>query len=496
MNDNVIPFPGGRRQPAAANPATTDRTGQAADRSTAAAADQIRAWATSHGLLGDARRTIASFRASSRPQPALLTPRPDRVAFVVRIDLDNAKPPIWRRLRLASDLNLERLHAILQDAMGWTNSHLHQFQMGPDARDFMMAPFLSAYDLEEGDEDGIPEAEVRLDQVIAKPGHRLFYWYDFGDSWHHTIKLESIESLPAEALCLAGRRACPPEDVGGLGGYEEIVAGLAGQIEPGEEEWIAERLEWLPPGFDLEAFDVDEVNELLAIGPYPELDAWRPQVVTLALRAALGSSEADALLRRALAVQSGLVTDVVAAATAAYRTLLEAVGDGVTLTAAGYLPPRLVAALLDRLDVDPAWADRGSREELARPVLTLRETATSLGLLRKARGTLTVTQAGRKAAANPSWLFAHVADRLPLGRESERDAGWLVLLYAATGRTWHDSYQVATRSFEALGWSHQYLPRVLFEEGRRTDTILGHLTGPSATPEWRAAVARALLLRP
>ena len=108
------------------------------------------------------------------------------------------------------------MHDVIQSAMGWSDMHLHHFQMGPDAKDFRVVPFLTPFDLEEGETDGTLEADVRLDQVIAKPGHRLFYEYDFGDSWHHTIKLEKVEPWvdgDPVAVCVTGRRACPPEAV-------------------------------------------------------------------------------------------------------------------------------------------------------------------------------------------------------------------------------------------------------------------------------------------
>lgn len=185
----------------------------------------------------------------ARPQSKLLPQRKSRAAYVVRVDLDDARPPIWRRLRLASDMNLAHLHDILQVVMGWTNSHLHQFKMGPDTKDFRMTPFLTDYDVEEGETAGLHERDVRLDQVLAKPGQRLFYEYDFGDSWEHTIKLEKIEPWSEndpEATCVTGRRACPPEDVGGLPGYEEALATLRGE-SGSDPEWTRELLGWLPP---------------------------------------------------------------------------------------------------------------------------------------------------------------------------------------------------------------------------------------------------------
>lgn len=244
--------------------------------------DDIRAWAkaylggfespheAAHHLLGALNASPLGFQFPARPQPKLLRRRPKKVTYVVRVDLDGAKPPIWRRLHLASDLTLDRLHDVLQAAMGWADSHLHHFQMGPDAKDFRMTPFLTDYDLEEGETDGVHERDVRLDQTLAKPGQRLFYTYDFGDSWHHTLKLEKVEPWvegSPDATCITGRRSCPLEDVGGLAGYAEALAALRG--EPGADpEWTRDLLDWLPPDFDPEAFDVEVVNNALTETPF------------------------------------------------------------------------------------------------------------------------------------------------------------------------------------------------------------------------------------
>lgn len=105
----------------------------------------------------------------NRVRPTLLEPRRDSARFVVRLDLDDAKPPIWRRLRLGSDVTLSELHDILQIAMGWTDSHLNHFQMGPDAKDFQVVPFLTPFDLKEG--------ETRSNcSSWARPGSRISNW--------------------------------------------------------------------------------------------------------------------------------------------------------------------------------------------------------------------------------------------------------------------------------------------------------------------------------
>lgn len=116
--------------------------------------------------------------------------RSDVVTYRVRIDLNRTKPPLWRRLELASDLFLDQVHEIIQAAFGWTDSHLHHFGSGPGHYGPETEHYLCPFQVEEG-ETGIPEEDVRLDEVLVDVGDKLFYDYDFGDDWQHTIKLEA-----------------------------------------------------------------------------------------------------------------------------------------------------------------------------------------------------------------------------------------------------------------------------------------------------------------
>ncbi|WP_448072602.1 plasmid pRiA4b ORF-3 family protein [Georgenia yuyongxinii] len=187
------------------------------------------------------------------------------VSYRVRLDLLDARPPIWRRLDLASNLRLDQVHTVIQVAMGWSDAHLHAFSAG--GRPYMpdSYQFLNQYEIEQ-DEPGIPESEVRLDEVVMEPGDRLWYEYDFGDSWNHVLKLEKVLPRGANdpaATCLGGRRACPPEDCGGLAGYEGLLAFAEDPtLAP---DWVKESwLHHFPDGyFDPAAFDVTEVNDAL-----------------------------------------------------------------------------------------------------------------------------------------------------------------------------------------------------------------------------------------
>ena len=272
-SDNVIPFPGASGQPAKSGRPKSPPAGVGAGNEASAAdliarvlsgdVSAIELLAVLRNAMGSGLRGTGPDPGSVESVPPCWRRDPSGSVTCMRLDLDHAGPPIWRRLRIASDLRLNQMHDVIQSAMGWTDMHLHHFQMGPDAKDFRVVPFLTPFDLEEGETDGILESDVRLDEVIAEPRQRLFYTYDLGDSWHHTLTLEKVEPWVEDdpvARCVAGRRACPPEDVGGIPGYEEILAALDGRIDPDEAEWMAERLAWLPVGFDPAAFDLDEVN--------------------------------------------------------------------------------------------------------------------------------------------------------------------------------------------------------------------------------------------
>jgi Plasmid pRiA4b ORF-3-like protein len=196
-------------------------------------------------------------RFFAEPEPLTVPEPPTQVArYRVRVDLRAAKPPVWRRLELDGDLTLDVLHVILQEVMGWYDSHLHAFRPpGVQQR------FLTDYDLEVEGEEGLAEAEVRLDQVLLEVGDRLEYEYDFGDGWDHLIRVEEIgpaqDGAPV-ARCLAGRGACPPEDIGGVHRYNEVAAALRGK--PGAVDLDPELRDWLPLGFEPDAFDVAEAD--------------------------------------------------------------------------------------------------------------------------------------------------------------------------------------------------------------------------------------------
>jgi len=186
--------------------------------------------------------------------------------YQFKITLKGTEPPIWRRIQV-KDCTLDKLHEHIQTAMGWTNSHLHQFMIGGI---LYGDPEL----LCEGWEDETPPVNSRrtkVSKIVPKDGSRFAfnYEYDFGDSWEHEILFEGF--LPAEKgtrypLCVEGERACPPEDVGGVWGYQEYVEAMADPDHKRHEELM----EWSGP-YDAEQFDAQAATKEMRKG----LPDWR-----------------------------------------------------------------------------------------------------------------------------------------------------------------------------------------------------------------------------
>jgi len=176
--------------------------------------------------------------------------------YQLKVVLLDSEPPIWRRLQVPGDARLDWLHAVLQVAIGWTNSHLHQFKVGGHCYSDTRHNFAEY----EGDPEILEAREFTLRQIAPRAQDTFGYEYDFGDSWEHAITVDKI--LPPDAaaattaLCLDGARACPPEDCGGVGGYDNLLKILKNRKHPEHKSMK----EWLGRAFDAEAFDVGKTN--------------------------------------------------------------------------------------------------------------------------------------------------------------------------------------------------------------------------------------------
>ncbi|MFF6787360.1 plasmid pRiA4b ORF-3 family protein [Streptomyces sp. NPDC012510] len=136
-----------------------------------------------------------------------------------RITSRDSRPPIWRRLEVPSGITLRELHDVIQAAFGWEDYHMWAFESGRDR-----------YGVADRDLGIRNAASKRLGQVAPHTGDRLRYTYDFGDDWEHDILVEDVtapEAGTAYPRCLTGRRACPPEDCGGIWGYDYLIEILA-----------------------------------------------------------------------------------------------------------------------------------------------------------------------------------------------------------------------------------------------------------------------------
>ena len=178
-----------------------------------------------------------------------------RNTYQLKVTLNGAKPPIWIRILVPNDIQLGKLHIVLQVLMGWTNSHLHQFVSGRTFYGIQDDEF--SFEMEVEDEN-----KYKLNQLLISEKDSFKYEYDFGDGWEHKIVLEKI--LPYEKdkqlpRCIKGKRACPPEDCGGIWGYQELLDILKNPEHTEYEDMV----EWLGGEFDSEAFSISETNEML-----------------------------------------------------------------------------------------------------------------------------------------------------------------------------------------------------------------------------------------
>lgn len=181
--------------------------------------------------------------------------------YQFRIELREIEPKIWRVIQVPETYTFWDFHVAIQDAMGWLDCHLHEFTVtDPITRKKVIIGIPT--DEEEGFfiEETIPGWKVMIADGFSKRNKKAYYCYDFGDDWQHIIKLEKILPKDKEQTyprCIAGERACPPEDCGSTPGYEEIVDMLKNP-EPDNEEY-QEMMKWLGGSYDPEYFDCSEI---------------------------------------------------------------------------------------------------------------------------------------------------------------------------------------------------------------------------------------------
>lgn len=173
--------------------------------------------------------------------------------YEIEIELLRIEPKIWRRVLVPGTITLAQLHHVIQIAMGWTDSHLHEFIVG--------AHSYSDPDFEI--EEAKSEYRYRLERLAPRVSNTIAYNYDFGDGWRHQIRVEYIieddERYPGKPVCLEGERSCPPEDCGGPGGYQTFLEAIRNKKHERHKEFV----DWIGGSFDSEFFDVGAVNTAL-----------------------------------------------------------------------------------------------------------------------------------------------------------------------------------------------------------------------------------------
>jgi Plasmid pRiA4b ORF-3-like protein len=432
----------------------------------------------------------------ARPRrPDLRRPRlAELQVFVLRVDLRHAKPPIWRRLEVRSDLTLDVVHRMLQAAFRWTDTHLWRFSLGGDPFSTSSQVFLCPWDVEEGefeDEGGIPATAVRLDEAIQATGEILSYAYDYGDGWELALRLEDV--LPAatdtpSAIALDGRRAAPPEDCGGRRTAEEL----------------AEVLE------DPSLFDLAQVNEALQSpflvlrehGIDPRLAALIDRLTYSPVGEDLASRSLSLLDERPPPDEKALQLSL-----KPFIWFLDRAADcGIQLTASGYLKPADVTAAAEVLPTMHGWIGKANRENDTFPVLEFRKALQAFGLLRKHKGSLLLTRAGHDAHAAWQELWNRLADRLVPNTDGfDTDATLLLLLYTATSAGSEPPLGTIADALNHLGWQSSDGTPITASDLYRLpapDVLRNVSTAhPSAGTWWRiddgaAELARAALRKP
>ena len=207
--------------------------------------------------------------AAHPPRPSAKRPHITKAngkIYRLCISLLGIEPEIWRRVEVA-DITLAKLHGVIQYSMGWSDSHLHMF-LTPLGR-FTNPRFHLGKD--EWCADVGDSRRIRLSDLLLSTKDAFEYEYDFGDSWRHRIACEAIGDsapgarYPDHPRCLAGARACPPEDIGGTTSYLEFLRVIADPADPEHEHLVEWSMHPRRGRFDPEYVDFEHANVMMRI---------------------------------------------------------------------------------------------------------------------------------------------------------------------------------------------------------------------------------------
>ena len=337
--------------------------------------------------------------------------------YQFRVTLEEIEPAVWRRIQVPANYNFFDLHMAIQDAMGWQDCHLHTFEVVNAATEEIDMIGIPASWLDDSgfeEEDTLPGTECAIAQyfTIARP--RAEYEYDFGDGWNHDVVLEDI--LPRDdrqtyPRCVAGARACPPEDVGGVPGYGEFLEVLADPSAEGRGEW----LNWVGGSFDPERFDRSAVRfrdpqkylgrdyrgpTMGAIPPVAvEIEGFSPSQIGVLLRTPFDEEHSPLALETEFEDEAFEAAPLVWDCTRYLRMLGER--QPLKLTQAGNLPRRflheLVAADIGKermVGYEFIWKELPMKESDSGPLSLVNLVTARSGLTRKQHGKLLLTKKG------------------------------------------------------------------------------------------------------
>lgn len=430
---------------------------------------------------------VISDATSDAPPPTEPLPRGVQ-RFVIRAELDESDPLIWREFEMRSDLTLDVLHEVLQVAFSWNGTHLHRFTKDASLFGDDVVAFVSEYeDLESDDSDTIfPERRVPLYAVLGPTDSELHYVYDYGDQWAVTLAfLGEHDPRPDDPPIRAidGARAAPPDDSGGA----VDGATLARLLED-------------PEAFDLEALNTafgSLMFQLLASGVDGRLVDMVDRLYGSELGHRLVMRLADLLVARVPPTDAERET-----ALAPYLWFLDqTAGDGIQLTSAGYIPPALVKEAAEVIPSMRVWIGGVHREADTFPVHDFRQSLQGLGLIRKYRGRLVRTKLGTQAREDLSVLWRIIR----VGISAFPHDGYpahemlLTLLHAATTIGHPIDRREIAATLTEIGWhnatgepvrdylvaSSRGLPMAVLEE-------LGEVTTLADSKRVLSPVARAL----
>ncbi len=315
-------------------------------------------------------------------------------ALDLHIVIVGTEPEIWRDLRIPADTPLSNVHLVIQRSFGWKDQHLYVFSITDDSgvRRHYAGNEETAMELE-----WETSQEITLGDVVGGEGGTLGYEYDFGDSWDHEITVTGHALAPSgQFICTGGASRGPVEDSGGIGGYHKLCGILSDSRNPEYQEkaqWFSFVTGNAASNFDPAALDINAVNTSLDL---------------LGVRLAQDKPTAEEM------------ADVVRPA----KWLLQRVGaDGLELTKDGYLKPAVVAEIMAGLGWDQRWIGKFNREAQTPPVLELHARMREWKLLRKYKGKLVRTPAGRKVYDDDAALWDYLADALSRFENSALELG-------------------------------------------------------------------------